>query len=208
MDFLHIVSNHIVTTLSKLGVWYNIIVSIVGVVSIIVLFLTYQMKSRDKILFVYIFAALSWMTYFLLQGDLTSAFMNIIGIIRSLIFMQREKHKWAKSIFWLFFFIAIMLVCAIFTFSTWKDLFPLIGNIIGTISFFVLNEKILRVLNITTYLFWIGNSISKLYYLALVSDSLALVSLIISLIRYRKKKQAQNIEIPEKTKENDKSHSI
>ena len=187
MPFLTDLSNSIVDSLSALGVYYNVLTTVVGVVSVVILFMSYQMKTRGKILATYIGAAAGWMLYFILQGDLTSAMMNVIGIIRSVIFMQREKYKWANSVFWLFFFIAIMVGCVLLTFSSWKDIFPLLGTVLGTISFFVLSETLLRVLNIGTYCMWIGNSISKGYVIAMISDAFALISCIISIIRYRKK---------------------
>jgi hypothetical protein len=192
MPFLTDLSNSIVDSLSALGVYYNVLTTVVGVISVVILFMSYQMKTRGKILATYIGAAAGWMLYFILQGDLTSAVMNVIGIIRSVIFMQREKYKWANSVFWLFFFIAIMVGCVLLTFSSWKDIFPLLGTVLGTISFFVLSETLLRVLNIGTYCMWIGNSISKGYVIAMISDAFALISCIISIIRYRKKGEEKN----------------
>ncbi|MBR2330530.1 MAG: YgjV family protein [Clostridia bacterium] len=192
MPFFNDVSKRIVDSLSALGVYYNVLTTAVGVISIVVLFLSYQMKTRGKILATYIGAAAGWMLYFILQGDLTSAMMNVIGIIRSVIFMQREKHKWANSVFWLFFFIAVMVGCILLTFSSWKDIFPLLGTVLGTVSFFVLSETLLRFLNIGTYCMWIGNSISKGYVVAMISDAFALISCIISIIRYRNKGEEKN----------------
>jgi hypothetical protein len=192
MPFLNNLSKAIVDGLSTLGIYYTILTTAVGIVSVVVLFLSYQMKTRGKILATYIGAAAGWMLYFILQGDLTSAMMNVIGITRSIVFMQREKHKWANSVFWLFFFIAIMVGCVLLTFSSWKDIFPLLGTVLGTISFFVLSETLLRVLNIGTYCMWIGNSISKGYVIAMISDAFALISCIVSIIRYRDKKQTKS----------------
>lgn len=200
MPFFNDVSKRIVDSLSALGVYYNVLTTAVGVISIVVLFLSYQMKTRGKILATYIGAAAGWMLYFILQGDLTSAMMNVIGIIRSVIFMQREKHKWANSVFWLFFFIAVMVGCILLTFSSWKDIFPLLGTVLGTVSFFVLSETLLRFLNIGTYCMWIGNSISKGYVVAMISDAFALISCIISLIRYRDKDKGKSKNSVEETK--------
>ena len=200
MPFLNNLSKSIVDSLSVLGVYYSVLTTAVGVISIVVLFLSYQMKTRGKILTTYIGAATGWMLYFILQGDLTSAILNVIGIIRSVIFMQREKHAWAKSIFWLFFFIAVMVTCVALTFTDWKDLFPLIGTILGTISFFVLSETLLRLLNVGTYCMWMCNSIFKGFVVAMVSDGFALLSCIISLIRYRDKDKGKSKNSVEETK--------
>ena len=190
MEFLNNLSKDIVAILSPLGIWYTIITNFIGVIAIILLALSFQMKSRKKLLFVFIFSQLCWALYFSLQGDLSSGVMCTLSIVMSLIFMQREKHKWANSILWLFFFIALMLTCSILTFKNdWRNLFPLFGNLLTTISFFMLNEEVLRVINIETYLCWMGNSISKFYIVALISDTLTFISVIVSIIRFNKKQK-------------------
>lgn len=194
MEFLNELSKIIVQGLSSLGVWYDILVNFFGVIAIILLVMSFQMKSRIKLLLVFILSQSTWIIYFVLQGDLASGIMCTIAIIMSLIFMQREKHKWANSIFWLFFFVALMLTCSILTFKDWRDLFPLLGNVLTAISFFTLNDKLLRTINIGTYLCWMGNSISKLYIVALISDTLTLISVIVSLIRLKKQTQPKSVE--------------
>lgn len=189
MAFLSNLSKLIVEKLSELGVYYTVLTTVVGAISVVILFLSYQMKTRGKILATYIGSATGWAIYFTLMGDLTSAVLNLIGIARSIVFLQREKHRWANSLFWLFFFIAVMMACTLATFASWKDLFPLVGNILGTISFYVLNETLLRALNVGTYCMWLGNSVSKGFLMAIISDSFALISCVISLIRYRKKEE-------------------
>jgi len=194
MKFLNELSSKMLIALESLGVWHDIITNFFGVVAIILLVVSFQMQSRIKLLIVFLFSQLMWAIYFILQGDLASGIMCSLSIIMSLIFMQREKHKWANSIFWLFFFIALMLTCSILTFKDWRDLFPLLGNLLTAISFFTLNEKVLRNINVGTYLCWMGNSISKLYVVALISDTLTLISVIVSIIRFNKNKSAKTDE--------------
>ena len=120
MTFLTDLSKGLLVFLSSLGVWHTILVNAVGIISIGLLFISYQAKDRYRILMLYIFAAAGWALYFVLQGDLVSALMNVVGIIRSIIFMQRGKHKWAESILWLFGFIAIMTVFTDFHLSEYR----------------------------------------------------------------------------------------
>ena len=198
MEYLENLSRNIVATLSPLGIWYLIFTNLAGVFAIIFLAASFQMKSRTNLLLVFVFAQLCWAIYFILQGDLSSGILCLFSIIMSLVFMQREKHKWANSIFWLFFFSAIMVSCSILTFNhDWRNIFPLLGNLLTAISFYLLNQKMLRIINIGTYLCWIGNSVSKFYIVALISDTSTLLSVIISLIRL-KKAQKQTQPLPDK----------
>ena len=193
MEFLDNLSDDIVSALSPLGIWYTIITNFIGVIAIILLASSFQMKNRNALLLVFIFSQLCWAIYFILQGDLSSGVLCLFSIIMSLVFMQREKHKWANSIFWLFFFSAVMLTCSILTFKgDWRNIFPLMGNLLTAISFYMLNQKVLRAINIGTYLCWMGNSISKFYIVALISDTTTLLSVIISLIRLKVAEKKKN----------------
>jgi hypothetical protein len=84
------------------------------------------MKRRKLIIFVGILSHIGWFSYFVLQGDFISGVSNVIGIISNLIFMFREKYRWANSKLWLFFFLAIAGVYSSLTFKVWKDIFPMI----------------------------------------------------------------------------------
>ena len=173
--------------INSLGVWHTVISYSIGVISIVFLFLSFQMKDRKKILLVNTIGSFGWICYFLLQGDLVSGLTGSVSIIRTIIFLFREKHAWARSIVWLFVFIALTLTFTIMSFNTYKDLFPMIANVLATISFFMIKEKNIRMFSLGCYSFWMLNSITKGYWIALVSDTCALTSVIISIFRYNKK---------------------
>jgi hypothetical protein len=174
---------------NSLGIGYDILINGIGVVSIVLLFVCFQMKNRSKILKFNIFAAIGWTTFFLLNGDFTSALMNIIGICRILVFLQRGKHEWAKSKAWLYIFLVISLLGSILTFKIWKDAFSLVAGILGTIGFYVLDEKLLRKINLITFPFWMANNLTKGFYIAFISDSGAFISLILAMFRYKENKE-------------------
>lgn len=195
MRFLAELSTQIKPTLvNSLGVWHTIISYTIGVISIIFLFLSFQMKDRKKILIVNTLGSFGWICYFLLQGDLVSGFTGSVSIIRTIIFLFRDKHAWAKSIVWLFVFIALTVTFTVMSYNSYKDLFPLCANILATLSFYMIKERNIRFFSLGCYSFWMCNSISKGYWIALVSDTCALVSVIISLIRYNKQ---NNIKVEE-----------
>ncbi len=186
MGFLQSISNSITVTISSIGVWGDIIVNLFGVIAIISMFIGYQMKQRQKIFILYMIANVCWVFYFTLQGNLVSALMCLISLIRSLVFLQRGKKKWAESILWLYFFLAVMLTSTVLTYRDWRDIFALLATAFGTIAFFAIKEKTLRIVNSGAYIFWMVNSITNLYWVALISDTISFISLLIALYRYRK----------------------
>lgn len=170
---------------SALGeLWFAVLVNAIGVVAIVVKITETQNKKRNNILMFAILGYLCWVTYFILNGDFTSAMVNLIGCIQGIVFMQRDKHKWANSIFWLFFFIAVQLVVAFFIWKSPFSLFSIVAGLISTIAYFVIDEKLYRYLFLALILLWIGNGIVYFYPIALIHDSFAAVSITIAIIRY------------------------
>ncbi|MBE5757011.1 MAG: YgjV family protein [Clostridiales bacterium] len=185
---------NMLSTLTSMGIWYDILYNAFGVIAITLMVITYQFKKRSNIIKTYIFATVGWTIYFFLRGEFTSCILNLIGVIRSIIFLQREKHEWANSKFWLYFFLVIMVGGTGLTVEKWTDIFPLIASTLSTIAYFVLNVKLLKLLNMGNSSFWLTNNLINGTYVAAVSDSLSIISIIISFIRYKiEEKKNQDI---------------
>lgn len=166
------------------NVGWQILFNTFGVVAMGIKIFEYQSKSRRTSITICIICCLLWSTYFILQGDFTSAMCNLLYVAMNIVFYQREKHKWANSKFWLFFFLAINLSFGLITFKDWRDVFPLIGTAIATFAYFVINRKVYRHLSLWGSNCWIANGTSKGLIVAPISDTLNTISIIISIIRF------------------------
>ena len=191
MNFLAEIGKQIVPYLSSIMGELNhaVLVNVIGEISILFLVLSFQMKDRIKILVINFIGAFGWTVYFVLMGDLTSALVGVIGLIRTIIFVFRDKHSWAKSPLWLIFFLAISVVFGVSSFSSWKDIFSISAGILSIVSFYCLSERKLRLISVGCYSCWFANSVSKGYVIALISDVLTLVSVVLALIRYEIKQK-------------------
>ena len=179
---------------TSFGIW-----SIFGIIGILVKICEYQIKKRNTRIFIFAIACACWGFYFLFRGDVVSACANVLGLVQSLVFMQREKHKWAKSYLWLYFFLSLQIANCIINFAAWHDIFPMFANILGAFAYFVINEKQYRLLSLFNCLFWLSNSVSKVAILAFVCDFTSVVSAIIGIIRFiartKREKQQELLEI-------------
>ncbi len=178
---------------NALGNWYIVLFNCFGVLAMLFKVTECQLKKRSNIIIFATVSSCCWFTYFTLQGDFTSAISNFILIVQGIIFYQRGKHKWAGSIVWLFVFLLSQAIFGIFTFKTALDLFPIFGGALGTIAYFVMQEKKYRLIILGSMSLWLLNSVTKGYLLATINDASFIVSAIISLIRFtRKDKNANN----------------
>lgn len=168
----------------NLGIWYLIILNAFGVVAMIFKVIEYQQKSRKTILVIATICGCCWLLYFALQGDFVSAIVDVVGVSQYLIFMQRGKKKWADSYFWLVGFLTFQIVFGVVTFKVWQDAFALCAGIFGTIAYFVMSRKTYRLLSFICIVSWLLNSITKFYFIALLNDAFATISLAIAILRY------------------------
>lgn len=197
----------IVTSLNgALGkVWYLVLVNFFGVVAIVLKITETQNKKRSAIIFFAVLNYLCWIIYFLLNGDFTSSIVNLVGFAQTLIFLQRSKHKWANSIFWLIFFLAVQLVLSVFIWRGPLSLFSICAGLVSTVAYYVIDENKYRICFLVLILLWIGNGIAYFYPVALIHDAFAAISITIAIVRYNilGKKAKKEKVVPEETLQND-----
>ncbi len=182
------ISKAIVDAMLSLGVWNDIIVNGVGVVALIFLVTSYQMKDRTAIFNVYFGAAIAWIVYFLLQGNIASALMNIVGVVRTFVFKLRGKYKWVDSKWNLVAFLVVIVGLTALSFRDWRDVFPLLATAFSTFAFFAIKENSIRMIDLFAYIAWILNGVTGGYWVALACDTITFLSLIVALIRFYKKR--------------------
>ena len=189
------VSQRVVSTLDgALGKGYPLLFNAIGVISIFLQFMIFQMKNKKKIVFVGILSDIGWLSYFCLQGDFISSTANIIGIMSKLVITQQGKHHWAESKLWNIFFVVFAAAFSILTFKQWMDIFALMACTLSILAFFMTKENNIRKVALLAYCAFACNSISKLYVVALIADITALISCGLALYRYRNQEVKENKE--------------
>ncbi len=168
-----------------MGIWYPILFNAIGVISIFLQFMIFQMKRKKQIVFVGILSDIGWLSYFALQGDFISGTANIIGIMSKIIILLQNKYHWAESKLWNIFFVVFAAVFSVLTFKVWMDIFALIACTLSILAFFMTKENNIRKVALFAYCAFACNSISKLYVVALIADITALISCMLALIRYK-----------------------
>ena len=193
-------SENMVKTLSNsLGVWYLIILNGFGVIAILCKIFEYQVVKRDTMFVFSTIANVCWVLYFAMYGNFASTLTCTINVIKLLIFMQRGKHKWAESVWWLIGFLVLQVLVTVFTVRAWYDVFSVTAGFLGILAYFVVNQKKYRALSFVHMAVWVANSIVNFYPIALISDSVSTVSCGIAIWRYDLSKKSR---LDKKTEEN------
>ncbi len=164
-------------------------------------FFSFQQNKRSRIIGFQIVAALLFIAHYLLLGFLkssdafTGAALNFIGLTRSIVFINNNK-KWAKSPFWLVFFIIVSAVAGILTWEAWYSFLPPMAMILTTISYWMKNETKIRIITFPSSPCWLVFNIITASVAGVVTECIVMSSLIIAIIRYdvlkKDKKEKQN----------------
>ena len=179
------ISQNLVKTLnSTLGIWYLIILNGFGVIAILCKIFEYQVVKRDTMFVFSTIANVCWVLYFAMYGNFASTLTCTINVIKLLIFMQRGKHKWAESVWWLIGFLVLQILVAVFTVRAWYDVFSVAAGFLGILAYFVVNQRKYRALSFIHMATWVANSIVNFYPIALISDTVSTVSCGIAICRY------------------------
>ena len=176
---------------AALGKSYSIFVYGTGIIAMLLSIVAFQFKHRATIILSNFLGQTCWVVHFLLQGDLTSAIACALSAIMLAVFSQKERRKWVASPFCLIFFIVLISGFSLLSFKVWSDIFPLLAGVFAVIANSRSDEKRLRQISFFWCLFWLLNSIFKMYPVAFANDLLCTVSTVVALIRYREKKTVQ-----------------
>ena len=173
--------------IDALGKSYWILVYAVGLIAMLLSIIAFQFKRRVTIILSNFFGQVSWVLYFLLQGDLTSAIACALSAVMMAVFAKKDKWRWAVSPFTVVLFTVLICGFSLLSFEVWSDIFPLLAGVFAVIANSRSSEKRLRQFSLFWCLFWLLNSIFKMYPVAFANDFLCTVSTVVALIRYRKK---------------------
>ena len=173
---------------TALGKGYGILVFGIGVIAMVLSIIAFQFKHRVTIILSNFLGQTCWVAYFLLQGDLTSAIACALSAVMLAVFSKKDKWKWAVSPVTVILFTVLISGFSLLSFEVWSDIFPLLAGVFAVIANSRSDERSLRGFSFFWCLFWLLNSIFKMYPVAFANDLLCTVSTVVALIRYREKR--------------------
>lgn len=112
----------------------NVMGQLFGFAAIGISYFIFQQKSRKRLLIFKLIADFLWVAHFALIGGYTAVATTGVGVMRELVFLQKNK-KFFSSRLWLYLFLAAFPATLLFTYSGIPSIFPVISSIISTIGF-------------------------------------------------------------------------
>lgn len=173
-------------TSSHIGI---LIVQTIGFAAMFLGVMSFQIKKRNGIIGCQMVSSTLWAIQLFLLGGYTGSLQNALSVGRGAVFAQKNKYKWASSIFVLITFLFIFTAAGIFTFKVegaWSIL-PTVAMLIQSVALFFNNENMLRRLSLLVSPLWLIYDIHAGTIAGILCESFVICSIIVSLIRFNKK---------------------
>ena len=170
----------------------KIIGECIGVVAIIEGFFIYLGNKRERILIFKFISDFLWMCNQLCLGGYTGAFLNFVAMGRETVFYNRDKRKFAKSVLWLYFFLAVTAITPLTSLLSgkegWYAILPALGSIAAVIGFYSRRPSVTRYTSFAANGLWLVYDLIIGNVSASVSCTILLLSALVGTWRAWRKK--------------------
>ena len=163
----------------------NLIAQIFGFIAMGIAIAMYQFKRHRTILILMSLCSLVWSLHFACLGLFTPVGMNMINVLRGIVYSFREK-KWAQKNIIPAVFIVLCAGSVILTWESIWSILPFIASIFATVANWQKNTRLLKYLSIPVCVCWFIYNISNGSIAGTLNEAFALSSIFIYLIRTRK----------------------
>ena len=158
---------------------------ILGIIAIILGFISYQVKTQKQLLFMQTSVAAVFGVHYLLIGAYSGMAMNAVGIVRNLVYNGRNQKGSSSRLVPIVFVLIQCVMCAL-TWEAWYSVFVLFGLTINTYCLSFKNpQNVRKSIFVTSPLVLtydvLAGSIGGMIY-----ESVSIISAFIGVLRHRK----------------------
>ena len=164
-----------------------IIGQIFGIVAVILGFVTYQVRTQKKLLFVQILTTLVFVIHYLLIGAMSGMALNLVAMVRNIVYSRRDLKIFSGK-GWPVVFAVIMGIMGLLSWQGWYSVFVVLGLVINSLCMaFKDPQKIRKSILVTSPLVLIYDAFA-LSVGGMIYESVAIVSALVGILRFRKEK--------------------
>lgn len=164
----------------------QIIAQLIGVCGMVTLFFMYQQTERKKLVRCKLINDVLWVLHYCCLGAWGGAIPNFVGIFRELVFSNDEK-KWARSVLWPIFFIAVNWGLAAMTWNSMLNLLPIGASAFVTIALWAKRPKVTRLICIPVSICFLIYDVFVGSWVGIVNESIGIISIVTSMIKNDRK---------------------
>ena len=196
---------------------FDVFVQAIGFIAMGACIMSVQFNTHFKIMALKAVSSFLFAVQYVLLGSFTAVVMELIGVVRNFVFAYNVKNKKSNAL-WIVFFSIITVVSGVITLylswdrtlselskytnnATTLNIFAfafssiaIIAKLISTIGYGFKNPHLIRMLNLPSYTLWIIHDAVFLSIASIINNALAIGSIIIAEIRFKKPK-TENVNL-------------
>lgn len=166
-----------------------IVSQIIGFIAAALLLLSFQQRTHRRIVAMQFCSGVLFATQYFLLGAYEGMVGNIVGFTRSIVYCFRGKSKFSDSIACPIVFAILAGAGGALTYESPVSLLPMAAMIISSFVMWNPRTQQLRALTFPTSFMWLIYNIICGSVAGTVTEILCEISIIIGLLRFRKKKE-------------------
>ena len=170
--------------------FYFIVAQIFGALALTILITSLQKNSKTKLLLYQSISSLLYALQYLFLNAYTGCFMNLICMIRNMIFNQYPKKR--PPVYWLIITIVLMIFFSSLSYTGVISFLPMIAVILYSIALWHGNLTVIRTTEIISCSLYILYNIKVLAITGLIATIIELVGAIITVYKFDIKKKKEN----------------
>lgn len=164
----------------------ELLTQLIGVIGMVAIVSSFWFKRRRAIIVMQIVGSFSFGVHFLLLGALTAAGVNIIAVLRNILFAKYNSA--ARPIWPLLLVLAVGLSLPILLWNGhWVSLLPVGALLCGTIGLWARDEQKIRLRMLAPPPLWIVHNVIVGSIPGVVNELVVLVSIVASWLRHRRR---------------------
>ena len=174
-----------------------IISQIIGFVAVGLYLLSYQLKKRKQIVWVTCISNLLYVLQYVLLGAFSGAIMDMMSTISSFFAAKKNDKPFVRFSRWLgpvnLIIIAVVGIISAFVQKDPLELLPIAGALFQTGGLWCDDEQTIRKLGLCSAPFWLVYNFLSQAYGPAIGSVIAIISIIVALLRYRKKNAEKTV---------------
>lgn len=153
----------------------------------------YQFKKHRAIMLLMTLCSSLWCVHYAFLGLLTPIIMNVINVIRAVVYSFRGK-KWASGGYIPAIFIAASVLTVILTWDKAWSLLPCAASVCATLGNWQTDTQRLRIFTIPVCVCWFVYNMINGSAAGMANETFTFVSVLVGLYRYRNAERRKTAE--------------
>ncbi len=173
-----------------------------GIAGMLLNVISFQQKTVKRVVTFQFFGSLLFTANYFLLGAIVGSFLNLLGVVRAFVFMNKEKLQ-AERWYWLCGFSVLYISTYILSFAVFDteptlgnfilEVLPIVSMILSTYSFQQKEAKLVRRLGLICSPLWLCYNIFNFTIGGIICEVFALVSIVIGMLRLDRKNGKEKI---------------